>query len=1433
VLLCTGLVFADGLHSMRAMIVDRDGHALLQAKMTAYSDAVSEPIRGEQMADGCWFVSGLGEKAILVIKEPTRGSATVEMEMPADPGVVVQIIMHEKTAEARVIATLPDPDPVGLQQIPAIAPSPLGRGGLGPRDILDCPGDSLFAQPVHDPTDTWSAGTSEIDVSGSVLLRAESFTGGGEICDIHWWGFMLYLGTDWAPCTDSDPQFEIKFYDDAGGAPGTEVCSYLVYPTMTYTGFYYHSYYQFELILFSVDPLSPCCIMDEGWVSIQGLGDATCWFLWQSSGTGDGSSYFNNDGIPESYLYDNSLCLTGTYIPTYGACCDDSTGICTDNVEMQDCLPPLRFAENTLCADLDPACGDIVTCDHTIVLTDDYGDGWNGGMVDVLVNGMVVLDNLTLPSGSGPQTTVFQAATGDSISTVYVAGGWSYENEYHIYDVNGFEICADGVGGSTPTGGFCGYGNCGADPCEGNEPVNDECTDATPVSGPYPQTVSGSNYCATVDCPGVLDWYSTWFAIDLPYAANNLVIDFCGNGYEINHCGVVVLDDCANCAGYILYDGIDWYSCSDGITSPIITWEGLAGPATVYFPVMFNYGSTANYTIEINVSELIVPDNDLCEDAIAVAVPSTTPGTTQGAGVDSDAPYCVVSPTSPGVWYTVTGTGNTMTASLCNGVADWDTKLTVYCGTCDDLICVDGNDDSCGLQSEVTWCSQLLAEYIILVHGYGGANGPFELEIWDDGTPCTGAVKCLPEGACCLLTGECVIMPQPACEYMGGDYHGDDTTCGITAEQEESRDCNYTIIDSLTSSSPIWDRIYGAYTPDVNCNATVYDSGSNGQYYAVYPITVATTENLEIEVLSADFDTIMALYCDPFDPANPMDNVVAYDDDGAGYPLSAFWTTDNITLPAGVTYYLVLSSFSGGYTGDYEVCLRGTATVGGGGPGACCLPDGTCEDMEAADCSAAGGFFGGSGSECATYVCPEYPGACCLADGSCIVTIESCCDYAGGVFVGEGTDCGTGWMPIFTEDFNAGIPGDWTIIDDDGGGLIWGTTSDNNTGGTGLCAEASSDDFGSSSYDTSLITPNIDLSAAISATLDCDANFQNYAYYDWFYIDVSYDKGVTWNNLLTWNEDHGGFSSPPGEHITVPLAGGNMDCLVRFRYYDPVTHWNWWVQVDDVIITAEVEGLSPCQDMDIKPGSCPNSFNRTNNGVLPVALVGTADFDAYMVDTSTLLLSRVDGVGGSLAPHEGPPGPKTVIEDVASPFDGTPCDCHELEGDGIMDVSMKFKSVDVVSVLELDGESPGALIDLVVSGYMYDGTPFIGRDCIRLVPPGTPPALLMVSSNQNGAWIDVSPLDSTLDGGGFCNFERVFPVGSVVTLSAPPEFQGRSFIVWKVNGVQQSRQSSLDITITEGIQEVSIEAMYLNITPDDTVIRPSGQKKSMGTVPLP
>ncbi len=166
---------------------------------------------------------------------------------------------------------------------------------------------------------------------------------------------------------------------------------------------------------------------------------------------------------------------------------------------------------------------------------------------------------------------------------------------------------------------------------------------------------------------------------------------------------------------------------------------------------------------------------------------------------------------------------------------------------------------------------------------------------------------------------------------------------------------------------------------------------------------------------------------------------------------------------------------------------------------------------------------------------------------------------------------------VLSEDFNAGIPGSWTVVDNESTGLVWTNIagcgeSGNFTGGGGDAACASSDVFGSAEYDTELWTPSMDLSAYTNTTLDLTANYQNFANSDFFDIDVSTDGGTSWTNELSWNEDHGSLRSTPGEAINLDLSAydGQSNVIIRFHYYNPNTNdWDWYAQIDDVVVSGD------------------------------------------------------------------------------------------------------------------------------------------------------------------------------------------------------------------------------------------------------------------------
>ncbi len=141
-------------------------------------------------------------------------------------------------------------------------------------------------------------------------------------------------------------------------------------------------------------------------------------------------------------------------------------------------------------------------------------------------------------------------------------------------------------------------------------------------------------------------------------------------------------------------------------------------------------------------------------------------------------------------------------------------------------------------------------------------------------------------------------------------------------------------------------------------------------------------------------------------------------------------------------------------------------------------------------------------------------------------------------------------------------------------------------------------------------------------------------------------------------------------------------------------------------------------NLDIKPDSCPNPVNPKSKGVVPVAILGSVDFDVATIDSDSLTLARADGVGESVSPVRKRNGPKIAIEDVATAFADEGCVCREQGPDGIDDLSLKFSTVEMTRALKLDGSSRGESIELVLRGTLHDGTAFEGTDCI--VIPGSP-----------------------------------------------------------------------------------------------------------------
>ena len=103
-------------------------------------------------------------------------------------------------------------------------------------------------------------------------------------------------------------------------------------------------------------------------------------------------------------------------------------------------------------------------------------------------------------------------------------------------------------------------------------------------------------------------------------------------------------------------------------------------------------------------------------------------------------------------------------------------------------------------------------------------------------------------------------------------------------------------------------------------------------------------------------------------------------------------------------------------------------------------------------------------------------------------------------------------------------------------------------------------------------------------------------------------------------------------------------------------------------------------EIDIKPGSSPNSINLKSKGVVPVAVLTTDDFDALSIDPYTVLFA------GASAAH------------------WTVCD---VDNDGDWDMLFHFRTQE----LNIDEDSTEASLTCISEGFYYGGS-----DSVRTVP---------------------------------------------------------------------------------------------------------------------
>ena len=163
---------------------------------------------------------------------------------------------------------------------------------------------------------------------------------------------------------------------------------------------------------------------------------------------------------------------------------------------------------------------------------------------------------------------------------------------------------------------------------------------------------------------------------------------------------------------------------------------------------------------------------------------------------------------------------------------------------------------------------------------------------------------------------------------------------------------------------------------------------------------------------------------------------------------------------------------------------------------------------------------------------------------------------------------------IFTEDFGNGIPGTWSLVDNNGSGEMWahafGPQGPSFGPGDTLMSPTASNGFAMLDDDFyGQLSPATD-AALITPVIDCSLNSSvHISFYDYFLqftaavadLSVSNDGGINWTSI--YNVTTSIANPNPVDIDVTTLAAGFADVRFKFNYQGD---WDYWWQVDDISV---------------------------------------------------------------------------------------------------------------------------------------------------------------------------------------------------------------------------------------------------------------------------
>lgn len=315
---------------------------------------------------------------------------------------------------------------------------------------------------------------------------------------------------------------------------------------------------------------------------------------------------------------------------------------------------------------------------------------------------------------------------------------------------------------------------------------------------------------------------------------------------------------------------------------------------------------------------------------------------------------------------------------------------------------------------------------------------------------------------------------------------------------------------------------------------------------------------------------------------------------------------------------------------------------------------------------------------------------------------------------------GRAWL--IAEDFEAGMPGDWTIVDQNGDAVTWttGTTTDLHAYeppgyGTAYAFYSDDDAYPSTIGNEYLISPAKYCGTYLGMEFDYSFGYDHLSTYAWFTVEARFHDGSTWGSWIQLAYYGGSVTNDTlgiqKFSFTPYLPADSVQVQFVWNEPGPYTTWSWGCGVDNVFVgtpadhdVACVGVVSPPEGL-ISAGDYAVTGHIQNNGMYAESfwLHGTVyDTDGMVVifDDSTYVSGFAVGgdqnvtVGTATFPDE-----KYFLTEVYTALAG-----DEQPDNDMASVESRTAPGLGDIIFEMDVETPSG--DLRCLGVEFDGTYF-------------------------------------------------------------------------------------------------------------------------------